>query len=425
MARYKLLDTNPQLLSVDLARQRLPGTFEHALNHLLDHEGNLAHFDARFRNYATDAPAYPPAMWRTVVLFAYSQGIVRSRANKRVCQEHVTLMAGCGMTTPHFPTIAHFVSSLRDEIAQVFAAVLAGCDGEGVIGRGMVTIDGVKLPSSASTHRSGPRAESAQRAVQLEAAATILLDRHRATDAQKREPDVAAKTTAHGARLTKDAEQLRAWLVTHPTDRHGPTGGVRKNNRTDRESAKMATDKGVIQGSTGVAAVEAKHPIMVDAQVHGTGSAQELRLPVVDALAALRTSATLITADAGYLCEANRAALAGLQVTALIADPAMWKRDERFADRAHDTTAPNPVPDKSGAAKTVLPVCAPSNGGLERTLTPLGAFCQPNTNTTPASPPRTRPRTGPRQPPSWRRCQHAALRAWAPRTHRAPACARR
>ena len=85
MALDKSLDTNPQFLSVDLARQLLPSTFEHALNHLLDHEVDLAHFDARFRNDTTGAPAYPPAMLLTVVLFAYSQGIVRSRAIERVC----------------------------------------------------------------------------------------------------------------------------------------------------------------------------------------------------------------------------------------------------------------------------------------------------------------------------------------------------
>ena len=32
MARYKHIDTSPRLLPVDLARQLLPGTFEHALN---------------------------------------------------------------------------------------------------------------------------------------------------------------------------------------------------------------------------------------------------------------------------------------------------------------------------------------------------------------------------------------------------------
>jgi hypothetical protein len=32
-----------------------------------------------------------------------------------------------------------------------------------------------------------------------------------------------------------------------------------KSNRTDNESAKMATDKGVIQGYNGVALVDARH----------------------------------------------------------------------------------------------------------------------------------------------------------------------
>ncbi len=361
MARYKLLDTNPQCLSVDLARQLLPGTFEHALNHLLDYEVDLAHFDSRFRNDTTGAPAYPPAMLLKVVRFAYSQGIVRSRAIERVCQEHVTFMAWCGMSAPHFTTIAHFVSSLRDDIATVFAAVLAVCDGQGLIGREMFAIDGVKLPSTASKHRSGTRAEFTQRAEKLEAAAKTMLDRHRETDTAELDPDLAAKTTARIARLTRDAEQLRAWLATHPTDRHGPTGGLRTSNRTDNERAKMATDKGVVQGYTGVAAVDAKHQIIVNAQAHGTGSEHELLLPVVDALESFRTSGTVLTADAGYHREANLAALAARDVAALIADPDMRKRDERFADRAHHTSAPNPLHDKSDAAKTALTLFTPDD----------------------------------------------------------------
>ncbi len=361
MARYKPLDTNPQFVAIDLARQLLPGTFEHALNHLLDHEVDLAHFDARFRNDTTGAPAYPPAMLLKVVLFAYSQGIVRSRAIERVCQEHVTFMALCGMTAPHFTTIAHFVSTLRDDIAHVFAAVLAVCDRQGLIGREMFAIDGVKLPSNASKHRSGTRAEFTQRAEKLETAAKTMLDRHRATDALALEPDVAAKTTARIARLTKDAEQLREWLAMHPTDRRGPTGGLRKSNRTDNESAKMATDKGVIQGYTGVAAVDASHQIIVDAQAHGTGSEHELLLPVVDALAARRTTHTVLTADAGYQSDANLAALADREIPALIADPDMRKRDDRFADRDHHTRAPDPLHDQSRAATASSSVFAPSD----------------------------------------------------------------
>jgi len=41
MARYKPIDTSPRFLAVDLQRQLLPGTFEHALSYLIDHEIDL------------------------------------------------------------------------------------------------------------------------------------------------------------------------------------------------------------------------------------------------------------------------------------------------------------------------------------------------------------------------------------------------
>jgi len=152
MARYKYIDTQPKLIPVDLAAQLLPGTFEHALNHLLDHAVDLSYFDARFRNDTTGAPAYPPALLLKVVLFAYSQGIVSSRQIARACETHVTFIALCGDQAPHFTTIARFVSTLGPDIARVFAAVLAVCDQQGLIGREMFAIDGVKLPSNASKH---------------------------------------------------------------------------------------------------------------------------------------------------------------------------------------------------------------------------------------------------------------------------------
>ena len=55
MARYKLID--PRFLPVDLSRQLLPGTFEYAVNHLIDHEMDLSGFDARYCNDETGAAA--------------------------------------------------------------------------------------------------------------------------------------------------------------------------------------------------------------------------------------------------------------------------------------------------------------------------------------------------------------------------------
>lgn len=347
MARYKQIDTSPRFIAVDLERQLLPGTFEHALHHLIDGELDLSGFDARYRNDLAGAPAYPPGMLLKVVLFAYSQGIVSSRGIERACREHVTFIALAGDSAPHFTTIAAFISGLADDVARLFGQVLYLCDRQGLIGREMFAIDGVKLPSNASKAKSGTRADFERQAAKLEASAHAMLARHRHNDAMPAEPDVAAKAAHRIERLQRDAAQLRTWLQAHPTDRRGAKGSVRKSNRTDADSAKMATSKGVIQGYTGVAAVDDRHQIIIVAQAHGTGSEQELLLPVVTATAAYRTGQTLITADAGYHSEANIAALAEQGTPALVADTGMRKRDARFKDQGKYKALPDPLYDKA------------------------------------------------------------------------------
>ncbi len=351
MARYKHIDTSPRFIAVDLQKQLLPGTIEHALNYLLDHQIDLTGLDARFCNDVTGAAAYPPAMLLKIILFAYSQGIISSRNIERACREHVTFIALSGDTAPHFTTIAHFIGTLGDEIARIFSQVLFICDQQGLIGREMFAIDGVKLPSNASKARSGTRADFERQAGKLETAAKVMLERHRAADQRALEPDLQAKETQRRTRLQTDAAQLRAWLADHPEDRKGSKGAIRKSNRTDNESAKMATSKGVIQGYTGVAAVDARHQIIVEAQAHGTGSEQELLIPVVKAMQEILSDASLITADAGYHSEANLKQLASMKIEALIADNNMRSRDERFAGQDKYKALPDPIHDKGGKPK--------------------------------------------------------------------------
>jgi len=95
-----------------------------------------------------------------------------------------------------------------------------------------------------------------------------------------------------------------------------------------------------------VAAVDDKHQIIVDAQAHGTGSEQELLLPVVEAIAPYLHDASLITADAGYHSEANLKKLAEMEIDALIADNQMRQRDERFVEQDKHKAKPHPLHDK-------------------------------------------------------------------------------
>ena len=163
MARYKHIDTSPRFIAVDLERQLIPGTFEHALNHLIDHEIDLSGFDARYRNDQTGAAAYPPGMLLKVVLFAYSQGIVGSRGIERACREHITFIALSGDSAPHFTTLAAFVAGLGDDIAKLFAQILYLCDRQGLIGREMFAIPqgdflrGVDRRQATEQRQQGPK----------------------------------------------------------------------------------------------------------------------------------------------------------------------------------------------------------------------------------------------------------------------------
>ena len=73
MARYKAIDTSPRFLAVDLEKQLLPGSFEHAVHYLLEHEFDLSLFDGRYRNDQNGASAYPPGMLLKVILCVYAQ----------------------------------------------------------------------------------------------------------------------------------------------------------------------------------------------------------------------------------------------------------------------------------------------------------------------------------------------------------------
>jgi len=149
------------MLPVALGKQLQPGSFEYAINHLVDHCIDRSVFEERYANDETGAPAIA-----------------------RACEENIIFMALSADTRPHFTTIANFISSMDEVIVSLFRDVLTICYAEGLIGR---------------------------------------------------------------------------------------QGKPVKSNITDNESAKLVSSHGVIQGYNGIATVDAKHQIVVDAQAFGDG----------------------------------------------------------------------------------------------------------------------------------------------------------
>lgn len=347
MARYRHIDFSPRLLPVDLHAQLVPGTFAHALHHLID-QVDLSAFDALYRNDDDGAPALPPAVLLKAVLLGYSQGLISSRAIERACRDNVLFVAVTGDAKPHFTTIAAFIRRSPEAISRLFGDVLVVMDNAGLISRDMFAVDGVKLPSNASKLRSGTRADLVARAEKLERRIAEMLTAHGRAD------DLACDATAESAahrkidRMARQVRTLRRWLDAHPEERMGARGKPVQSNLTDNESAKLATDKGVIQGYCAVAVVDAAHQVIIQAQAHGTSAEAQLLGPVMDACAAQRRADTLITADAGYHSEEALKSLADAGINALIADPDMRHRDARLTGRQRHRDRKDPLHDKSG-----------------------------------------------------------------------------
>ena len=340
MARYKHYDyAQMKLVPVSFEQQILPGTFEHTLSELIDHEFDLSVFEAQYQNDQTGAPAYDPAILLKIILFAYSKGVSSSREIAQLCRDNVVFMALSADSAPHFTTIADFISRQQDEIVSIFRDVLLVCDEQGLIGKQMFAVDGVKLPSNASKEWSGTLADFERKALKLEQALEKLLQRHRQADAQAEEPQLRAARAKQADTLKAALSKVRGFLRCGQ-DKVGAQGRLKKSNITDNDSATMKGSKGVIQGYTGVALVDAKHQVIVHAQAFGEGQEHGLLIPVLESAANSCRELTpgfdhlKLAADAGFHSEANLKYLAEHAIDGYVADTFFRQRDVRFADAA-------------------------------------------------------------------------------------------
>ncbi len=351
MPRYKPTERNGLLLPVILAEQIQPGSFEFALDHLVEHELELSKLDARFDNDETGASAYDPRVMLKIVLLAYSRGLVSSRRIAHACEHNIQFIALSGDARPSYTHIAKFVRELGPQIRELFTQVLITCDRMQLIGRQMFAIDGVKLPANASKERSGTHAELKHRAARLDKAAAKIIELHQSQDASGGDPDLNTQWQARVDTLKREAQRTREFIATN-RKRVNRKGDELKSNITDPDSAKMATSKGVIQGYSAQAAVDSQHQIIVAADVIGSGSEQSMLMPMIEQSQPYRAPHTLITADAGYHSEDNIAALKEQGIPAMIADNQMRQRDERFEGQARHKVKDDPLYDKQATAVT-------------------------------------------------------------------------
>jgi transposase len=339
MARYKeYCYGQTKMIALSYDRQILPGTFEYTLSEVIN-TIDLSLFDERYNNDNTGAPAYDPRILLKIILLAYSRGIIYSRRIAQLCRENVVFMALSADSRPHFTTIADFVSTMHEEIIGIFRHVVQICMELDLIEGSMFAIDGVKLPSNASKEWSGTKADLQKKKEKLEAALRTMIDQHCTHDSKEMEDDdEVSRFKQRLERARKKISKLDTWLESNE-DKVSSRRRTKQSNITDNESAKMKTSHGVIQGYNGIAVVDSKHQVIVNAEAFGQGHDTSLLRPAVEGTKETFESigmgndslkGSIVAADTGFHATENLEYLEQQEIDGYIPDCNFRKRDPRF-----------------------------------------------------------------------------------------------
>lgn len=343
MPNFKKCDYNQSaMVVINFAEQIQPNTFEFTLHHLIDNHIDLSAFHEKYSNESGGRSAYDPAILLKIILFAYSKGVTSSREIQWQCEHNCIFKALSCDAVPHWTSIANFVSSYPDAIESVFQQVLLVCDQQGLLGNELFALDGCKLSSNASKEHSGTFDELEQKAKKIRKQIRQCLKEHKKLDGRKpREKERKQRLEQTTSTLEKHFAKIDAFLKTaSPRMGRGKHSKEVKSNITDNESAKMTTSKGTIQGYNGLAAVDRKHQIIVEAQVFGESQEQHTLKPMLDGIShRYRTlgisddvlaDQVVITADTGFANEDNNRYLRDSGINAYIPDNQFRSRDPKF-----------------------------------------------------------------------------------------------
>lgn len=345
MPNFKTPNYNQDtMVVINFEEQIRPGTFEFVLHRLIEDKLDLSTFYDSYKNDTGGRSAYDPAILLKIILYAYYKGVRSSRDIEWECQNNIMFKALTCDTVPHFTSIASFISGHPEAIEDIFTQILLVCDEEGLIGHELIAIDGCKISSNAAKEHSGTLDELARKRDKIQRQIKACMKEHAKLDRRRK-----------GERERKDQlEQTLDTLDKHFTkiDQFLKTAAPRmgqgkrpkeiKSNITDNESGKMLTSKGTIQGYNGVAAVDKKHQIVVDAQAFGEGQEHHTLEPILtqiqerftqSGLSNLIEDQIIVTADTGFANEANYAYLKNKNINAYIPDNAFRSRDPKFKDQ--------------------------------------------------------------------------------------------
>jgi transposase len=348
MAKYKPYDYAQQVLvPVSLEAQLIPGTLEFAIHTLVESRMDMTRFEQRYHNDATGRKAYDPKVLLKVVLCAYARGITSTRKMEQACRENVVFMAlSCGQHPDH-STLAAFVPSMEGQIVPLFCDILLVCDEMELLGGTVFALDGCKVPSNASRHWSGTRADFLRKKEKLENKIQGLIAEQQGGETREAEGPEDEDLMGRGNKerqidkLRKQAVRIEQWLKENDP-KIGIKGQEIKSNITDNDSVMMVSSHGTIQGYNGQALVDSKHQIVVYGEAFGRGQDVDHLAPMIEGAKETMVRigyspeyfrGKLLTADADYHSATNLTTCDQEGLDAYIPDRMYRRRDPRLSPK--------------------------------------------------------------------------------------------
>jgi transposase len=309
--------------------------------------------------YSTDLRGQPPfdvAMMVTLLVYAYSVGVFSSRKIAAACERNMAFRAIVGRDRPDFRTISNFRLNHLGAIKPLFVDVLRVAGSLGMVRLGNLATDGSKIEANASRHKAMSYGYMLKELQRLEQEVAQLLQQATQVDSEqdaalgsrrgdelpeelKRREDRIRKITAAKARLEAearqraDAEQAQRDAAQAERDAAGrkrpgkapapvdPTPADKaQTNFTDADARIMKrSNKGFDYCYNGQTVVDAKHQIIVAAEVTNAANDKQQAIPLGTAALENVAAADIErprdangnplpipnTADSGYFSEEN------------------------------------------------------------------------------------------------------------------------
>ena len=369
-------DRDQELLLPPSLREWLPGG--HLAWFVIDAIAalDLSAFYAAYRADGHGRAAHDPAMMVALLLYGYAIGERSSRRIERRCVEDVATRVICANQAPDHTTIARFRQRHEGALAGLFGEVLALCAEAGLVGVGVIAVDGTKVHANAS-ERATRSYEEIAREILADAAAVDAEEDERFGDARGDELPSELATGQGRQRWLRDAKRRldeRRAAEAKPIPRSRPDrlkeakrrleeehqvecraneayedyrrNGRMKNGRrlgahsppkpyqpperpegkinlSDPDSRNVKTPRGWVQGYN-AQAVTTKDQIVIAAEVHvSSADFGQLEAMVAAARADLAQAGIdqtpeVVLADAGYWHQVQMQRLAGEGMTVLV-----------------------------------------------------------------------------------------------------------